>query len=162
MSETDTDDLEQSQPNLPPEVYAQLRQGRKAARELEQARQAQAALERTIAIEKAGIPEHPARDLVFKDYDGPTDPESLKAHAEKFGIVSAPAAPTAPTEAEIAAQRQILSAGTGQSPTSGDVDLAVALRNAKSPDEVMQIVQQVQGTPGFRSQDGLIGVIETI
>jgi hypothetical protein len=131
----DTEELK-----LPADVQARLRIGRNAA------------------IRDAGVPDHPARDVVFKDYDGPMDDVSIKAFAERFGIVAVPEpATTAPTEQEIAAQRQILNAGGGAPAANGDIDLAVAFRNAKSQAEVMAIVAQVAGNPGFKSRDGLIG-----
>jgi hypothetical protein len=117
-------------------------------------------MELQVAIERAGVPNHPARDVVFKDYDGPMDAENIKAYAEKFGIVAVPEpVSNAPTEQEINAQRQILNAGGGAPAQSGDIDLAVALRNAKSQREVMAIVEQVAGQAGFHNRDGLIGVM---
>lgn len=159
MSMQDTDDqLEPEHQQLPPEVQALLRQGRKAQKEAE-ALKSQMAIERKFqAVKEAGVPDHPAREIVFRDYDGPLEAEAIKAHAEKFGIVSAvPSQPQGPTAEEIAAQNRILSAGGGVPAASGDVDLAVALRNAKSQAEVLAIVGQVAGTPGFRNRDGYIG-----
>jgi hypothetical protein len=156
----DEDVLEPEFQQLSPDVQAMLRQGRKAQRDMEAASAAIAQLQLQAAIKDAGVPEHPAREVVFKDYDGPLDADSVKAFATKFGIV-APEKPTAeePNAQEREAQRQILSAGGGAPAASGDVDLAVALRNAKSQAEVLAIVKQVAGTPGFHSRDGLIGVM---
>ena len=140
---------------LPNEVQAQLRIGRKAEKEAAEARAQITRMEKQMAIQAAGVPDHPAREVVFANYEGPLDPDSIRAHAQSMGIVEKE--PEGPTEAELAAQRQILNAGGGSPPSSGDVDLAVALRNAKSQAEVMAIVREVSGTPGFRSRDGLIG-----
>lgn len=159
---TDQDDeLEAQHQQLPPDVQALLRQGRKAQKELENERVARAHLELTVALKDAGVPEHPARELVFKDYDGPTDAESLKAHAAKFGIVEAPA-PSGPSDAELEAQRRIIQAGAGSPPGSGDIDLADAFRNTKSREEVLTIIAEMAGNPGFKSRDGLIGELPTI
>ena len=140
---------------LPNEVQAQLRIARKSEKENEALKLQILQMEKQAAITAAGVPEHPAREVVFASYDGPLDSESIKAHAERMGIISRE--PEGPSEAELAAQRQILNAGGGSPPSSGDVDLAVALRNAKSSAEVMAIVREVSGTPGFKSRDGLIG-----
>lgn len=156
----DEDVLEPELQDLSPAVQAMLRQGRKAQRDMEASTAAIAQLQLQAAIKDAGVPEHPAREVVFKDYDGPLDADSVKAFGEKYGIV-------APAKTEVVdlnaqereAQRQILSAGGGAPAASGDIDLAVALRNAKSQAEVLAIVKQVAGTPGFHSRDGLIGVM---
>jgi hypothetical protein len=155
----DNDELETEHQGLPPDVQALLRQGRKAQREAEALKDQLAHKDLQVAIERAGVPDHPLRELAFKEYNGPVDAESIKAHAEKMGLIVAPVSQSAgPTDQEISAQRQILNAG-GTPAASGDVDLAVALRNAKSPSEVMAIVKQMEGNPGFRNRDGLIGVL---
>ena len=141
---------------LPNEIQAQLRIGRKATNELAAERLKTASLEKQNAIERAGVPEHPAREVVFKDYDGPLEAESIRDYATKMGIVQAPVTGEISQE-ERTSMGQILNAGGGLPPSSNDVDLAVALRNAKSQKEVMDIVREVAGTPGFRSRDGLIG-----
>jgi hypothetical protein len=141
---------------LPNEVQAQLRIARKSEKENEALKAQITQMERHSAILAAGVPEHPAREVVFANYDGPLDGDSIRAHAEKMGIVAQESA-TQVTPQEQEAQRQILNAGGGSPPSSGDIDLAVALRNAKSQAEVMAIVREVSGNPGFRSRDGLIG-----
>jgi hypothetical protein len=151
----DVEVLSAEEQRLPNEVQAQLRIARKAEKDNEALRSQIAQMERQAAITAAGVPEHPAREVVFASYDGPLDVDSIKSYAERMGIISKE--PDGPTEAELAAQRQILNAGGGLPPSSGDIDLAVALRNAKSQQEVMAIVREVSGTPGFRSRDGLIG-----
>lgn len=157
MQDDDTQ-LEAEHQNLSPEVQALLRQGRKAQRDLEAANAAKAQMERQVAIERAGIPDHPARELVFQSYDGPLDAEALKAHAEKFGITSTPQS-SGVTPQEVETQRQIISASGGAPASSNDIDAAVAMRNAKSPEEVLDIVRSVAGQPGFRNREGLIGVL---
>ena len=157
MQNNDEIESETEHQNLPPEVQALLRQGRKAQRDLEAAQTATKQLEKNVAIERAGVPNHPARDVVFEKYDGPLDAESLKAHAEKFGIIATAPVSSGPSDQEISAQRQILNAGGGAPAANGDVDLGDALRNAKTQAEVLAIVRAVSGKPGFRNLDGLIG-----
>jgi broad specificity phosphatase PhoE len=163
MSMQDNDDqLEPEHQQLSPEVQALLRQGRKAQKEAEVLRSQLATEKKLQAVKDAGVPDHPARELVFRDYEGPLEADAIKAYAEKYGIVqSAPAATNATSDDEIAAQSRILSAGGGAPAVSTDVDLAVALRNAKSQAEVLAIVGQVAGTPGFRNRDGYIGELPT-
>ena len=155
------DELEPEHQQLPPDVQALLRQGRKAQRDLaaKETEVATANLHRAVA--EAGIPEHPAREIVFGQYDGPMDAESIKAHAEKFGLLSAPATSTEQvSQEELNRQRQIVGASSGaQAPSSGDIDLAVALRNAKNASEVRAIIAEVAGNPGFKTSSGLIGVL---
>ncbi len=156
MPEDQVETLTAEELKLPNDIQAQLRIGRKASLELEAERAKSAMLEKQNAIERAGVPDHPAREVVFKDYDGPLEAESIRDYATKMGIVQAPITGEISQE-ERNSMSQILAAGGGTPPSSGDVDLAVALRNAKSSSEVMAIVREVAGTPGFRSRDGLIG-----
>src|ERR1035437_5962742 len=104
----DEDVLEPEFQQLSPDVQAMLRQGRKAQRDMEAASAAIAQLQLQAAIKDAGVPEHPARELIFKDYDGPLDADSVKAFETKFGIVP-PEKPPAdePNAQEREAQRQI-------------------------------------------------------
>jgi hypothetical protein len=147
------DELEPGHEQLPADVQALLRQGRKAKEEAEK-------LQRELALERAGIPESPARALFLKAYDGPPETEAIKAEAEKYGLFNTakPAVDDGPTAAEIEAQRNVLNAATGI-PASGDIDAAVAFRNAKSPEELRALIAEAAGQPWFKSHDGLIGVL---
>lgn len=155
------DELDEQHQDLPPEVRALLIEGRQAKRELAQATARSQEMERQVAIERADIPASPMRDFFLQNYEGPADSEAIRAEAEKLGLFASgePAAPSGPTAEEQAAQRLVLSAAGGAPAASGDIDLAVALRNAKSSSDVMRIVNEVAGTPGFKNTDGLIGVL---
>jgi hypothetical protein len=155
----DQEVLTADEQKLPNEVQAQLRIARKAEKENAELKSQLANLERKSAIERAGVPEHPARDVVFANYDGPLEAEPIREYAQKMGIVSSE--PSGVTSEEQAAMRQILQAGGGAPPSSTDIDAAQAMRNAKSPEEVLEIVRQVQGQPGFKNAEGLIGVLPT-
>ena len=152
----DVEVLSPEELQLPNEIQAQLRIGRKAAKETEALQAQIKQMEKQSAIERAGVPEHPAREVVFANYDGPLEGDSIREYAAKMGIV-APQSATEVTPEEQSSMRQVLQAGGGAPPQSNDIDLAVALRNAKSSAEVMAIVKEVSGNPGFRSRDGLIG-----
>jgi hypothetical protein len=160
MPDNDEEVLEPSEQQLSPDVQAKLRIARKAEREAAAAKAELADFKKQTAIAQSGLPDHPARELVFKDYDGPLEPEAIRTYGEKMGITSVPATSTGGlTPEEQEAQRRILNASGGASVGSSDIDLAVALRNAKSQDEVMAIVGEVAGQPGFKNRDGLIGVM---
>ena len=152
----DVEELTPDELQLPNEIQAQLRIGRKAAKESESLQAQIKQMEKQSAIERAGVPEHPAREVVFANYDGPLDGDSIREHATKMGIVGAPA-PEGVSVQESQAMRQVLQAGGGTPPQSNDIDAAVAMRNAKSQNEVLEIVAVMAGNPGFRSRDGLIG-----
>ncbi len=159
----DFDELEPEHRSLPPDVQALLRQGRKAARDVEAQTLEIARLDKKRAIVEAGVPDHPAREAVFANYDGPLEPDAIKAYAEKMGIAAAPASQDAgPTPEELAAASRILTAGGGAPPpASDDTDLGVAIRNTHSKEELHAILEQVSGDPGFRNREGLIGELDT-
>lgn len=154
-NETQTDEeLATDHSELPNDVQALLRQGRKAQEEL-------AAAQRKLVLAEAGIPDSPTKELFLKAYDGPLEVDAIKAEAEKYGLFTPAPSSTVndgPTAAEIAAQQAIQSAGAqGGTPQSGDIDAAVGFRNAKSQAEVLEIIRQVQDQPGFKTFDGLRG-----
>ena len=69
MSENENEQDDELDPNheqLPADVQALLRQGRKAKEEAEAASAALASAQRELAIERAGIPETPAKALFVK------------------------------------------------------------------------------------------------
>ena len=151
--------LEPEELKLPPDVQARLRIGRKAEKEAAAAKAELEQVKRQAAIHEAGVPTHPARDVVFANYDGPLEPEAIRNYASLMGIVEAPApSSNGPTDEEKAAAQQILNAGSAGTPVgSGDIDAAIAMRNAKSGAEVLKIVGELVNTPGFKNRDGLIG-----
>ena len=156
MPDSDAEVLTAEELQLPNDVQAQLRIGRKAQRDFEASQLQIKQMEKQAAIERAGVPEHPAREVVFANYDGPLEGDSIREYAAKMGIV-AQQAPSEVTSQEQSAMRQVLNAGGGAPPSSNDIDAAVAMRNAKSQKEVLDIVAAIGGTPGFKSRDGLIG-----
>lgn len=124
-------------------------------------------LRRELAVERAGLPDFPGKQFFLSAYDGEPTAEAVKAAAVAAGFVSADGtpvggAPAAPqvTQEELDRQRQIVGASSGaQAPSSGDIDLAVALRNCKNASEVRAIINEMAGNPGFRTSSGLIGVL---
>lgn len=145
---------------LTPSEQAAHRQRRKAEAENVDLKAQLAQIERERAFEQAGITNGPQRELLMRAYDGPLEADAIKAEAERYWPTSPqPTTDGGPTAEEVAAQRQILGATGGAPAASGDIDLGVALRNAKNEQEVLAIVAQVQGTPGFKNVNGLIGVL---
>ena len=122
-------------------------------------------LRRELAVERAGLPDFPGKQFFLSNYTGEATPEAVKEAAKAAGFISGDGAPVGGntsqpqvTQEELDRQRQIVGASAGShAPSSGDIDLAVALRNAKSKTEVLEIIGQVVDTPGFKSRDGLIG-----
>jgi hypothetical protein len=153
---TDEEVLTPEELQLPNDVQARLRIGRTAERKAEALEAEVKALNKNAAIKDAGVPDHPARDVVFANYDGPLEPEPIREYAAKMGIVSQPS--SGPTDQEIAAQRQILSASGGAPAPTGDIDAAVAMRNAKTKEELLGVVGELVGKQGFSNREGLIGV----
>ena len=157
MPEDQNDELTPEQLQLPADVQALLRQGRKAQRDKEVAEAALAVANKATAVAQAGVPDHPAREAVFERYEGPLDAESIRTYATSMGLM-APVNGGGPSAEELEAQRRIASASGGAPPAgSGDIDLAVAMRNAPDKKALLGIIGEVSGDPGFRSRDGLVG-----
>lgn len=129
---------------LDPHIRDELRKSRTLARDNTALTEQLAAAQRSEAFAKAGIPESPLNAVLAQSYTGENDPAAIKAYFEGLGVsAEAPAAPVpdpnAPTEAELAAQRAVSQLG-GQGATDGSIPLEVAMKNAKSVDELMAIV----------------------
>jgi hypothetical protein len=142
------DEPTQTQP-LDPNIRKQLREAEKARKELEAVR---AELEREraeVQMSRAGIPESGIGALFRKAYDGPADAEAIRRAAEEYGILNPPA--QAPVQeasnGELEALRRAQGATIGTSgamPDPGQEYLS-ALSEAKSPEEVMAIIQSQSG-----------------
>ena len=160
--QTDDNELTAEEQRLPDNVQAELRIARKAAREAAAKDVKIAQLEKSTAVLAAGIPDHPAREAVFERYDGPLEAAPIREYAERMGLMTPVAGAGGLTADEIAAGQRIVGAGQGAPPPgSADVDLAVAMKNAKTDKELLGIIGEVSGQPGFKSRDGLIGELPT-
>ena len=112
-----------------------------------------AQMERELAFTKAGIPDTPLASALAKTYDGPNEPEAVKAYFTELGVDSTGATSSAPpaatnTDAELDAQRrlaQVGAAATGDAP----VEYMDALKSAGSLDEVMQIIASAPAEAGI-------------
>ena len=135
---------------LDPNIRKQLREAEKARKELEEARAELEAQKREVNFAKAGLPDTPMANYFRKGYDGSTDVESIRAAAAEAGLLQAPTPTPTPepsNDAELEALRRAQGATVGSSgltPDAGQEYLA-AIKNAKSVDEIMQIVNSDLG-----------------
>jgi hypothetical protein len=148
---TDTSNLELTEPEL--QELDKLKPGIRTAlngfgEQVVRANQAEtqvANLQRELAVERAGIPDTPMRELFLKAYEGPAEAEAIKAEAEKYGLFNAPTSNGVPVQ-ELEANRRMVQASAGASVPAAQEDLEVALRNAKSPADVLRIVAMAERT----------------
>ena len=110
MPDSDQEVLTPEELQLSNEDQARLRIARKTERENEALKLQIKSMEKQSAIERAGVPDHPAREVVFANYDGPLESEAIKEFATKMGIVTQESA-TQVTTQEQDAMRQVLNAG---------------------------------------------------
>ena len=138
----------QTQP-LDPNIRKQLREAEKARKELADVRAELEAERREVQFSRAGIPETGVGALFRKAYDGSADAEAIRKSAEEYGILNAPtqAPAQATSNGELEALRRAQGATIGTSgamPDPGQEYLS-ALTEAKSPEEVMAIIQGQSG-----------------
>jgi hypothetical protein len=150
MDELDYTDEETSSPDaLDPNIRRQLKEAKKARRELDEARAELEAQKRELLFSRAGIPETGLGSLLRKAYDGPADADAIRKAAEEYGIVGVSAAPAEVdnSHAELEALRRAQGATIGTSgahPNPGQ-EFYSQLAEAKSPEEVMAIVSGQTG-----------------
>lgn len=125
---------------------AQIRAMEKKARAADEAMERAAAAERRLAFAEAGINPADKRLAYFaKAYDGEMTAEAIKAAATEAGFLT-PAEPENQIPAqEREALRQAAEASRGAGQVS-DPDVATAIAQATSQDEVMAILQR-SGVP---------------
>lgn len=135
---------------LDPNIRRQLKEAKKARQELEEARAELEAQKRELLFSRAGIPESGLGSLLRKAYDGPADADAIRKAAEEYGIING--TPSAPAEvdashAELDALRRAQGATIGTTGAMPDPsqEFAARLAEAKTPDEVMAIVQGQTG-----------------
>ncbi len=154
-------DLEQHE-GLDPNLREALKGRNQLARDKQAAEERAAQLERELAFTRAGIPDTPLTATLAKTYDGDNDPTAIKAYFEGLGVgltaASAgtpahPPEPSGPSEAELAAQRQISQLGGGGEP-GGDLRFEDAIGSAGNANAVMELIRSApdgaQDRNGFR------------
>lgn len=137
---------------------ANIRKLEKAATAGSQAQQELAALKREMAFRDAGINPGDAKSKYFiKGYDGETSVEAIKAAAIEAGFLQASGqAPDTPAPSPFAADLAAMSRANDvtaapQQPTASmEQAFHTALQAAKSPQEIMAVVEKFNlPTPGL-------------
>lgn len=124
-----------------------LKNLRRIASEHDEAKKKVESYERERAFSQAGLDLNDAKTSYFiKAYDGDMTPEAIKAKAEEVGFIGqAPPPPSGPSQQELQTHGRMANAAAG-APGTPPFDMDAALREAKTPDEIMQIMTQ-QGYP---------------
>jgi hypothetical protein len=147
MSEFDNydseDQIEESETRNP--VRARMKQLEKETAELrKQVAEAESA-KRELAFVKAGIdPLQPMSKYFVKAYDGELDPEAIRQAAVEAQLISPPDSQPTPSETQAWQRTAKLAAGsqTAQPP----VDWNRRLNEARSPQEVDQILAEARAS----------------
>ena len=121
----------------------------------EPAQQAETA--KQVAFWRAGIPADEKGQFFAAGYSGDLDPVAIKAkYDEVFGSAGSEIDPNAgKTAEEIAAAKRIADAGGEIVGVPGTVSLEEAIKNAKTNDEVLEIIRNAPASAGLRVADGL-------
>lgn len=136
--------------NLDPNIRAQMRQNTSLQAEVETERAARISLERRVAFAEAGLPDHPARELIEKTYEGEMTADAIREYAAKYGVSADTAtAPVLDNRADLDALRRSQQAGTSAAPTT-TMDFGDALSRARSPEEWNAIMQQAPPEAGVK------------
>lgn len=135
---------------LDPNIRRELRQSRITRREADELKRENEVLKRERTLARAGIPSDKRGELFARTYEGPVDdPAAVKAAYEDLFGQSAPAGETG---TPATGDQRIADAGAaGASEGSpGVVDLADAIRAAKTPDEIKAIIRSAPPEAGIR------------
>lgn len=125
-----------------------LKNLRRLAEEAKEAQRKVETYERERAFTQAGIDlSDPKMGYFVKGYEGELSPEAIKQRAEADGFLvnGEQQAPSGPSQQEMGAHRQMANAAAGAS-GAPPFDMNAALAEAKTPEDIMQIMTQ-QGYP---------------
>ena len=118
----DNEGQEQGQQQRSNAEWAEMRQAKKAARDAQAHAEAK---ERENAFLRAGInPDDKKMAYFVKGYDGPADPEKVRAAAIEAGFLSATAPLTEQQQADLASGRRMEQAAAGATPPNDGIDAA--------------------------------------
>jgi hypothetical protein len=143
----DDDDQELDPEGLDPNIREAIRLSERKAKKADQEAES---LRRELAFAKAGIPDTPLTTTLAKSYDGENDPTAIKAYFEGLGVEITGASagtplqggpPPGPSDAELAAQRQVADLGGGAE-GDGSIPYEDYLTSAKSQDELMRRIRE--------------------
>jgi hypothetical protein len=147
MSEFDNydseDQIEESETRNP--VRARMKQLEKETADLrKQVAEAESA-KRELAFVKAGIdPLQPMSKYFVKAYDGELDPEAIRQAAVEAQLISPP--DTQPTPSETQAWQRTAKLAAGSQTAQPPVDWNRRLNEARSPQEVDQILAEARAS----------------
>lgn len=124
---------------LDPNIRQDLRSGKLARRQLKKAQKEVETLKRERAFTQAGIPADERGTAFAKVYEGDSaDPAVVKAAFEGlFGPIGQIQEPTTAGDQRI----QAATASGVDAPQGGSVDLADAIKGAKTQEEVLEIIR---------------------
>lgn len=128
-----------------PEPNDDIRRLREKAEGFDKATAELAAVNRRLAFAEAGLPAAPWRTYFDKGYEGELTAEAIKAAATEAGFLEAPKPPEQTTPEERATHGRVADASAGAT-SAPPVDWAAEYAAAKTPEQVMAIVQR-QGIP---------------
>ena len=147
----DPEDYEGVQPKMATIPRSQVRKWEKMAKEHAELQTRLAQREREAAFIRAGIPEDGAGKYFIKGYDGPDDPDSIRQAAIEAGIIKSSDSQTQQVNQALDGHDAAMAAAAG-TPAPPD-DLAAKLAQAKSANEIAQIMHQAgisaSALPGF-------------
>ena len=150
-----------------PNIRRELRRADVARREAQQANDRAAQAERRLAFIDAKLPDHPALKGLQASFIGDQVPtvEEIRQRATEWGLINEDGTPTIGAagpagdgsngagsgagSADEETLRRIAGAGSSTGTQGGGMDLADALRAAKSNDEVMQILRNAPPEAGL-------------
>jgi hypothetical protein len=113
--------------------------GDKAKREAQEATREAADAKRELALMKAGIDmDSPTGKLFVKAYDGEITVEAIKAAATEYGLVATSQTPDVQNDLEAINRVSSASIGSSAAIAPSAID---DIRNAKSPEEIMKVLQ---------------------
>ena len=136
---TDANESENDSKNWRRKLEPDAKDGKRATRDADAAKQEAQQAQRELALIKAGIDlESGTGKLFAKAYDGEATPEAIKEAAQQYGLV--PTSQTTEVQSDLSAIDRIASAsaGAGATVTPSALD---DIRKAANPEEVIKILQ---------------------
>lgn len=125
-------------------VRARMRLLEKEAAELKKQLAEAEAVKREMAFIKAGVPmDNPVAKYFVKGYDGEVSPEAIRQAAEEANLI-AKAADDAKAKSEAQAWGRITKAQRAGETSEPVVDWSTKINQARSEQEVMQILAQAR------------------
>lgn len=141
------DEVEETPAPLDPNIRKQLREAEKLRKEAAALKAELEQNKREVQFTKAGIPETGLGKLFRDAYNGEADADAIRKSAEEYGILQAPASFDGASDAELDALRRTQGATVGSSGATPDAEqeYIAALADAKTPEDVMALVQSQTG-----------------